>query len=85
MKADLNQTRLDYAAYNQAEFSPIFNQFINRSPIFSNKDVITTHPTTYVIVSDRSFEQVLQPVAFPFFTIFKNNFGCSGFHPKVVI
>ena len=61
LKADLNQTRLNYAAYNQAEFSPIFNQFINRTSLFANKDVITTHPTTYVIVSDRSFEQVLQP------------------------
>ena len=61
LKADLNQTRLNYAAYNQAEFSPIFNQFINRTSLFLNKDVITTHPTTYVIVSDRSFEQVLQP------------------------
>ena len=61
LKADLNQTRLNYAAYNQAEFSPIFNQFINRTTLLANKDIITTHPTTYVIVSDRSFEQVLQP------------------------
>ena len=61
LKADLNQTRLNYTAYNQVEYSPIFKQLINQNSSFNNKDVITTHPTTYVIVSDRAFEQVLQP------------------------
>ena len=62
VKGDLNQDRLSYSIYNQPEFTPIFNRFINHQKRSSlTKDLITTYPTTYVIVSDRSFEQVLQP------------------------
>ncbi len=48
-----------YYKYNQNEFSPIFNNCINYS-LNQQRDYITTYPTTYVIVSDRSFEQEIQ-------------------------
>ncbi len=61
LKGDLTQDRLRNSAYNQLEFSSLFSRFINFDNGITNKDFITSYPTTYVIVSDRSFEQVLQP------------------------
>ena len=54
-------SQYQYPTYNQIEFSPILRNCINYS-YSQNRDYITTYPTTYVIVSDRSFEQELQPL-----------------------
>ena len=56
----LIQDRSSNQQYNQREFSSILKNTLNFSK--NHRDYITTYPTTYVIVSDRLFEQELQPL-----------------------
>ena len=58
----LENDRILNKQYNQREFSTILNNTINYPSNSNQRDYITSYPTTYVIVSDRSFEQELQPL-----------------------
>mgnify|MGYP000031156831 CR=1 FL=1 len=61
LNSSLEKERQGNNLYNQSEFLPLINNCINSS-IKDAKDFITTYPTTYVIVSDRSFQQQIQPL-----------------------
>ena len=47
--------------YYSAEFNNLFKECINYIPS-QEKDVITTYPVKYVIISDPAFESTLQPL-----------------------
>lgn len=56
--SDEFQSKLNY---NQSEFSSVLNNCINKK-LSNERDYITTYPTKYVIVSDPSFQQQIQPL-----------------------
>ena len=45
---------------NTSEFESLFKSFVNYTPV-EEKDVITTYPVKYVIISDPQFQTALQP------------------------
>tara|TARA_B100000900_G_scaffold415743_1_gene446957 strand:- start:6643 stop:10101 length:3459 start_codon:yes stop_codon:yes gene_type:complete len=55
----LNQKRNRFYSY---EFEHLFKQCINYIPTQIGKDVITSYPTKYVIISDPNFQSALQPL-----------------------
>ena len=57
---DFEQEKQIKEKYFSNDFEPIFNKCINYISN-SHKDVITTYPVKYVIVSDPLFQSVLQP------------------------
>jgi hypothetical protein len=46
--------------YYSSEFESLFKRCVNHTPI-AEKDVITTYPVKYVIISDPMFQTVLEP------------------------
>ena len=60
INGDLSKEHQLNKSYNQYEFLPVLKNCINNNS-FQPKDLITTYPTTYVIVSDRKFQQQIQP------------------------
>ena len=46
--------------YYSPEFETLFKNCVNYTPV-SKKDVITTYPVKYVIISDPMFQSILQP------------------------
>jgi hypothetical protein len=55
-----NKSVNDNSNYNQQEFLQLISNSADLSGN-SNRDYITTYPTTYVIVADRNFENEIQP------------------------
>ena len=47
--------------YYSSEFEHLYKKCINYIPMESSKDVITTYPVKYVIISDPMFQSALQP------------------------
>lgn len=58
--ADITTTENNKLKYYSAHFSGIYNKLWNYKPL-STKDALSRYPIKYVIVSDRMFEETLQP------------------------
>ena len=59
--ADHALTNQIHSKFNSNHFNTSFSQFIN-SKESQNKDMLTTYPVKYVIVSDPAFQAALQPL-----------------------
>ena len=58
--ADHALTDVIHSKYNSSHFNASFDQLINSAKA-QNKDMLTSYPVKYVIVSDPSFQTALQP------------------------
>ena len=58
---DINANNLLKQKYYSADFEHLYKKCINYLPL-NPKDIITTHPVKYVIVSDSMFQTALQPL-----------------------
>ena len=59
--SNITENSLEIQRYYSPEFQNLYKKCINYLPP-SSKDVITTYPVKYVIVSDPSFQTALQPL-----------------------
>ena len=60
-KNDISADQENRKKYYSSEFESLFKTFVNYTPI-TEKDVITTYPVKYVIISDPAFQSALQPL-----------------------
>ena len=58
---DINADNANRIKYYSPEFESLFKTCVNNTPI-TGKDVITTYPVKYVIISDPQFQAALQPL-----------------------
>ena len=58
---DISSDTENRKKYYSHEYESLFKSFVNYTPLVE-KDVITTYPVKYVIISDPQFQNVLQPV-----------------------
>jgi hypothetical protein len=58
---DINADNENRIRYYSPEFESLFKTCVNNTPI-TEKDVITTYPVKYVIISDPAFQAALQPL-----------------------
>ena len=58
---DLEGHKVNKQKYYSAEFEHLYKSCLNYMPI-QEKDIITTYPVKYIIVSDPAFQSALQPL-----------------------
>ena len=58
---DLEGHKVNKQKYYSAEFEHLYKSCLNYMPI-QEKDIITTYPVKYVIISDPAFQSALQPL-----------------------
>jgi hypothetical protein len=58
---DINADNENRIKYYSPEFESLFKTCVNNTPI-TEKDIITTYPVKYVIISDPAFQPALQPL-----------------------
>ena len=57
---DISSDTENRKKYYSHEFESLFKSFVNYTPL-EEKDVITTYPVKYVIISDQQFQNAIQP------------------------